>query len=182
MVHGNQETRSIEMKALKRFDTIFDRMIRILFHVASGLSLVIVFSTCTEILMRYFLNRPQIWAVEVTEYTMLYITFLGSAWLLREEGHVKMDILIVYLKPKSQALLNSITSVLGVMVCSVLVFFGIWRTWLHYQKGVTTFTAMEVLMWPILIVIPFGCLLLLIQFVRRAYASWKDFKSYKAVK
>jgi C4-dicarboxylate transporter DctQ subunit len=139
------------MKALKRFDTIFDRMIRILFHVASGLSLVIVFGTATEILMRYFLNRPQIWAVEVTEYTMLYITFLGSAWLLREEGHVKMDILI-------------------------------WRTWLHYQKGVTTFTAMEVLMWPILIVIPFGCLLLLIQFVRRAYAYWEDFKSYKAAK
>ncbi len=167
------------MKALKGFGTIFDRVIDIIFYVASGLGLVIFFSTCTEIFMRYFLNRPQIWSVEVTEYTMLYITFLGSTWLLREEGHVKMDILIMYLKPKSQALLNSITSILGVIVCSVLIFYGSWSTWLHYQKGLSTFSAMELPKWPFLIVIPFGSLLLFMQFVRRAYGYWEEFKSHK---
>jgi C4-dicarboxylate transporter DctQ subunit len=170
------------MKGLKKFDAIFDRMIMILFYVASGLSLVIAFATATEIFMRYFLNRPQIWAVEVTEYALLYITFLGSAWVLREEGHVKMDIVIMYLKPKSQALVNSITSMFGIIVCSIVTFYGAWSTWHHYQKGATTFSAMEVLKWPFLIVIPFGCLFLLIQFVRRAYTYWGEFKSYKAVK
>jgi C4-dicarboxylate transporter DctQ subunit len=168
------------MKALKGFGSIFDRAIDMMFYMASGLNLIICFSVCTELFMRYFFNRPQIWAVEVTEYAMLYITFLGTAWLLREEGHVRLDMLLMFLKPRSQALLNSITSVLGVIVCSVLVFFGIWSTWLHYQKGLTTFSAMELLKWPFLIVIPFGSLLLLIQFVRSVYAYWKKFKSYEA--
>jgi len=168
-----------EVKFLTKFNSIFDRAIDMIFYVASGLNLVICFSVCTELFMRYFFNRPQIWAVEVTEYAMLYITFLGAAWLLKEEGHVRLDILFMFLKPKSQALLNSITSILGVIVCSVLVFFGIWSTWLHYQKGLTTFSAMELLKWPFLIVIPFGSLLLLIQFIRSAFCYWEKFKSYK---
>jgi len=169
------------MKVLTRFSSIFDRAIDVMFYVASGLSLVIFFSTCTELFMRYFFNRPQIWSVEMTEYAMLYITFLGSAWLLREDGHVRIDLLLSFLNPKSQALLNSITSVFGVIVCSVLVFFGTWSTWLHCRKGLTTFSAMELLKWPFLIVIPFGGLVLLIQFVRSVFAYWEKFKSSKAV-
>ena len=172
----------VDMKVLTRFNSIFDRAIDMMFYVASGSSLVIFFSTCTEIFMRYFFNRPQIWSVEVTEYAMLYITFLGASWLLREEGHVRIDLLVTFLKPKSQALLNSITSILGGIVCSALVFYGSWSTWLHYQKGLYTFSAMELLKWPFIIVIPFGSLLLLIQFARSAYAYWEKFKSYEAAK
>lgn len=169
------------MKALTRFNSFFDRAIDTMFYMATGMTLVIFFSVCIELFMRNFLNRPQIWSVEVTEYAMLYITFLGGAWLLREEGHVRVDILLVLINPKTQALLNGITSILGVIVCSVLVFYGTWSTWLHYQKVLYTFTAMELLKWPFLIVIPFGSLLLLIQFVRSAYAYWGKFKSYKEV-
>jgi TRAP-type C4-dicarboxylate transport system permease small subunit len=167
------------MKGIARFNTIFDRVIDIMFYAASGLSLVIFCSVCTELFMRNLFNRPQIWSVEVTEYAMLYLTFLGTAWLLREEGHVRLDILFVLLKPPSQILLNSVTSIFGAIVCSVLTFYGTWSTWLHYQKGLHTFSAMELLKWPFLIVIPFGSLLLLIQFVRSAFAYWEEFKSYK---
>jgi C4-dicarboxylate transporter DctQ subunit len=175
MVHQNE----VEMKVLTRFNSFFDQAIKLMFYVASGLSFVIFSSTCIELFMRNLFNCPQIWSVEVTEYAMLYITFLGTAWLLREEGHVRVDILVLLLKPKTQALLNSITSILGLIPCSVLVFYGTWSTWLHYQKVLYTFTAMELLKWPFLIVIPFGGLMLLTQFVRRAYAYWKEFKSYK---
>jgi len=167
------------MKVLTRLNSIFDRAINVMFYMATGMTLVIFFSVCTELFMRNFFNRPQIWSVEVTEYAMLYITFLGTAWLLREEGHVSVDILLVLLKPKSHALLNSITSILGVIVCSVLTFYGAWSTWLHYQKGLYTFSAMEPLKWPFLIVIPFGSLLLLIQFARSSHAYWEKFKSYE---
>jgi len=66
------------MKALKRFNSVFDRMVDIMFYAASGLGSVIFFSVCIELFMRNLFNRPQIWSVEVTEYAMLYITF----WVL----------------------------------------------------------------------------------------------------
>ncbi len=165
------------MKASKKFSELFDRTLDIVFYVAAAMSLVIFFSICVEIFMRYFLNRPQIWPVEITEYAMLYLTFLGSAWLLREEGHVKLDILFFLLKPRTQALLSSMTSVLGIIVCAVLLFYGTWSTWNHFEKGLRTFSAMEIHKWPFLLIIPFGSLLLLIQFMRRTANYWQKFKS-----
>ena len=70
MVNQNE----VEMKVLTRFNSFFDRAIDVMFYVATGMTLVIFFSVCIELFMRNFFNRPQIWSVEVTEYTMLYIT------------------------------------------------------------------------------------------------------------
>lgn len=168
----------MKMKGLSQFSAFFDRVLNLMFYIASGISLVIFFSVCTELFMRNFLNRPQIWSVEVTEYSMLYITFLGAAWLLREEGHVSLDVVDVLVKPRTRALLNSATSIIGLIVCLVLLFFGTWSTWIHYEQGLETFSAMELLKWPFLLVIPLGSLLLVIQFSRRAYGHWVRFRSY----
>ena len=168
----------MKVKRLKRFSVFFDRVLNLLFYVASGITLVIFFSVCTELLMRNFFNRPQIWSVEVTEYAMLYITFLGAAWLLREEGHVSLDIVDVFVTPRTRALLDSATSIIGLIICLVLLFFGAWSTWIHYQQGLETFSAMELRKWPFLLVIPMGSFLLVIQFLRRAYGYWVRFRSY----
>jgi C4-dicarboxylate transporter DctQ subunit len=167
----------VKVKVLTRFNAIFDRVIDTMFYVACGLTVVLFLSVCAELFMRNLFNRPQIWSVEVSEYAMLYITFLGAAWLLREEGHVRVDIVLDLLKPRSQSLVNGITFLFGIIVCSVLAFYGTWITWLHYQKGLHTFTALKLLKWPFLSVIPFGSLMLIIQFIRSAHRYWKSFKS-----
>jgi hypothetical protein len=59
------------------------------------------------------------------------------------------------------------------------VYYGTWSTWLHYQKGLYTFTALELLKWPFLAIIPLGSFFVLIQFIRSAYRYWKSFKSYE---
>lgn len=161
------------MKLLGRAAATFDHALNILLYAAAGLILVCLVAVCTEVLMRYFLNRPLIWVVEVTEYTILYTTFLAAARLLKEEGHVKIELVVDALKPRAQALLNAITSMLGIVVCLVLVFFGTWSTVVHFREDIPTFTAMEIPKWPFLMIIPFGSFLLLIQFVRRAYEYWE---------
>ena len=161
------------MKLLRKAGALFDCAVNILLYAAAGMILICLVAVCTEVLMRYFLNRPLIWVVEVTEYSILYTTFLAAAYLLKEEGHVKIELVVDALKPRAQALLNAITSMLGIVVCLVLGFFGTSSTIVHFQQGIPTFTAMEIPKWPFLMVIPFGSFLLLIQFVRRAYGYWE---------
>lgn len=157
--------------------SVFDRVLKTMFYLASLLNVVIFFSTCTELFLRYFFNLPQIWAVEVTEYAMLYMTFLGAAWLLKEDRHVKIDLLFAFIRPRTQALLNAVSALLGAVVCVVLLSYGSWSTWHHYVKGLTTFSAMQPLKWPFLVVIPFGSLLLLVQFLRNANIQWGRYRS-----
>lgn len=127
----------------------------------------IMTSVGLEVIMRYFFNRPLIWVTEITECLLLYITFLGSAWLLREEGHVRVDIFINRLKPNTVAFLSTINSIIGVFISGTLTVYGTRVTWDYFQRGMYTPTAMELPLYAILLIIPIGSFMLLVQFLRR---------------
>ena len=152
---------------MKRLLDIFDRTLNIMTFLAGMLLIFIMLSVCMEVILRSFFNRPQIWVTEVTECLLLYITFLGTAWLLREEGHVKVDVILNRLKPQTTAFLGIISSIIGVLVSITLTIYGFSVTWNYFQRGIYTPTALELPVSAILLIIPIGSLMLFIQFIRR---------------
>ncbi len=164
------------MKLLQQFGAIFDRTNGILVFLAALFLAFITLSVSTEIVMRYFLNRSIIWVVEISEYSILWVVFLSTAWVLRNEGHVKMDLVLSRLKPRNQTLLNIITSVVGAIVCFILVWYGAGVTLDHFLRGAGKLRMIEVPAAAIMVIIPTGCFLLFLQFLRRAYGylrSWR---------
>ena len=130
-----------------------------------------------EVVMRYFFNRPLLWVVEVTGLTLLYITFLVAAWVLRREQHVKMDMVLSRLSPRTQAILNIITSTLSAVIFLAITWYGAWATWEHFKAGYYTSTTMEIPYVYVLIIIPIGSLLLFIQFLRRIHGHIRSFRA-----
>ena len=168
------------MNLLARIETIYDRFIGLLARCGSFLFLGVMLIVCFEIFMRYFLNRPQTWVVEIAEFSLLFITFLSITWLLREEAHVKIEMLFGFLSSKNQSLLNFITSIIGSATCLVLAVYGAQATWIAFELGRTTRTAMMVKQWPLLMIMPIGFFLLFIQFLRRTrdyYKKWNKLRS-----
>ena len=133
-----------------------------------------------QVIMRYFFKSPIIWVSEVIESLLLYITFLGSAWLLREEGHVKVDLILNMLRPKTVALFGIVSSIIGIFVSVVLSLYGSRLTWDHFERGIYTPTVMELPIFLILLIIPIGSYMLIIQFVRRAAKFITQFRLEKA--
>jgi C4-dicarboxylate transporter DctQ subunit len=157
----------------------FDHALNSSAYVASLLILIAWVIVCSEIVMRYFFKNPLTWAVEFTEYIMLYATFLGSAWLLRAEEHVNINLVFEKLNPRTQAIISFVTSILGMIACSIIVWYGAESTLTHYRDGMRTFTAMILLKWPFIIIIPFGSFLLAVQFARRAYGCWEKMMGFQ---
>ena len=131
-------------------------------------------AVCWEVFTRYFLGRGTIWVIEMSEYTMLYMTFLGTAWLLRNEGHVEMDIVMVLLSHRTQQILKGTTSTLSGLVCLLLAWSGAQVTWDHLQRGLHRPTLLEPPDFPLFVIIPIGFFLLFIQFMRRAHGFLID--------
>ncbi|MEJ2726617.1 MAG: TRAP transporter small permease subunit [Deltaproteobacteria bacterium] len=154
---------------MKRLMAWFDRVIDGMIFLAGLILVFIMLSVCMEVILRYFLNRPQMWVTEVTEVLLLYITFLGTTWLLRQEGHVKVDIILNRLKPKAIALMGIVTSAIGIFVSITLTVSGFQLTWDYLQRGIYTPTAMEIPVSIIIVIIPVGSLMLLVQFIRRGW-------------
>lgn len=157
------------MKLLKRVTSIFDQGNNVLAFFASILIIVMMLIVVYEIFIRRFLNSPTIWTAEVTRYILLWITFLSAAWLLREEGHVKMDILLDRLNPRAQSILNIITSSICTIICLIITWYAGKVTWDQLQSGFLMPGLWSPPKWPIMAIIPVGFFLLFVQFMRRTY-------------
>ncbi len=159
----------------RRFIAVFDRTIDSLAYLADVLIICLMLAVGVGIVMR-LIGIPVLGLFEITEYSLLFITFLGAAWLLKKEGHVKMDILLSRLSAKDQALMNIITSIVGAIICLAVVWYGVRVTWESFQTGYFTVSYLKILRAPILAVIPVGGCLLFVQFLRRTYGfleSWR---------
>ena len=159
------------MKLLNKAGSIFDRVISRLAVVAGVLVIFMLSAVLYEVVCRYFFGRAVLWTYEIIEFTMLFITFLATTWLLKKEGHVKIDLVLQRLKPKSQAVLNVTTSIICAIAFLIIVVFSAMTTWESAQLGYFTPTELKIPQHFVLFIIPVGSFLLFIQFLRRAYLN-----------
>ena len=146
----------------------------------AGLLLIfLMISVTLDVVLRYFFGRPTSWVVETAGYSLLFIPFLVAAWVQRGEDHVTMDLVLHSLSPKTQSLVNTITSFVSAVICFLLTWHGIRMTVYFFKLSYKTPT---VLMLPksILIAIIFvGSFFLCIQFLIRTYSqlmTWRQLR------
>lgn len=159
------------MKVRRGIIAFFDRVIDLSALLAVALGAFLMLGICAEITARNLTRWSLPWMFELTEYSLLFMTFLGTARLLKTEGHVKMDIVFVRLKPRAQVWLNIITSIICAIVCLALTWYGIRTTGFFLQTGAPYSSVLEPPMWIIVSVVPLGFFLLSIQFLRRTYGN-----------
>ncbi len=162
------------MKLLTKVATIFDRTVDLLSNLASIILIFMMLAVGADVVMRYFFSRPMVWLNEVVGALLLYFTFLVATWVLRREGHVRMDLVVRRLSPRVQTILDIIASILGVIISLVLMWFGAQVTLEHWQKGLYIPTQLDIPNAYILVIIPIGSFLLFVQFLRRTYRCLKS--------
>ena len=129
-----------------------------------------------EVFMRYVVRKPPPWAWEICEVMLCLITFLGAAWLLRRKGHVSVDIVISRLGEKARTASAILTSLLGMVICLLITLAGIWITIDHFRAGITVPGYLDIPKAPFLLIIPLGCFMLTIEFLRQMIQGIKKLK------
>ena len=132
---------------------------------------LITLAICWEIFARWTLNINNPWLVELSEITLLYITFFGAAWVLGNDKHVAIDLIIERISGVTQRWLHLVLSLLAAVTCFTLVWFGILVALDQFQNEIREPTIMAPQSFWITLVIPFGFLLLGVQFLRRGVRS-----------
>lgn len=165
------------MKRSPKIIVIFDRILDGAAVLAGSMLMFAMLSMVAEVIMRYYFHSPLVWVVEVSESILLFVAFLGAAWLLRGEGHVRVDLVLNFLPPKTRTMLDIFTSILAAFCCAVVVWYGVATTWDSFQRGAFNPTVLEIPSACVLFIIPVGAFLLLIQCLRWSYGSLKRLKA-----
>ncbi|MGI9337589.1 MAG: TRAP transporter small permease subunit [Gammaproteobacteria bacterium] len=122
-----------------------------------------VFVFYYEVIARYVFNSPTVWAHEsmFLMFGMQYL--LAGGFCLRENAHVRVDVLYMHLPPKWKAVANMATSMFFFVFAAVLMITG----WIFfrdsYSIGQVSHTEWQIAHWPIKFALPLGGLLLLLQ-------------------
>jgi TRAP-type C4-dicarboxylate transport system permease small subunit len=150
---------------------LLDRILTGMAALAGLFLLFIAFSISYSIFTRA-LNLPSpVWTVQFNEYSLLWMTFLGSAWVLSRRKHVAVDVFTSHLGPERRRIAEVVHSLLGMAVCAVLCWQSSLMTLNLFERGVTDVQAVDMPKSLILVVIPAGFLVLTAQFLRNLTAS-----------
>jgi len=79
---------------------------------------ILAFVVAFEVVARYFLNRPTIWAYDLSLFLFGYIAALGGAYAQQKRAHINVDILYLSVSPRTRSLFN--------LFSFTLAFFFVW--------------------------------------------------------
>jgi len=127
-----------------------------LIYILTGLMLF-------AIVMRHFLNLPNIWSFEVCQFIYGAFFILAGGYALRHRLHVTMDILYNRFSLRGQAIIDLVTSIFFFIFVGLIVWTGWEGGWRSLQIREATDSAWGPPVYPIKLVIPVGGFLLLIQ-------------------
>ena len=110
---------------------------------AAACIIFMMLAICYSVFMRYLWDKPVPSVLEISSYLMLYITFLGTAWLQRQEGHVEVDLFLGNANQRTRAGFKAITYLGGAAVGFILAWKGSLVTIDYFRRGVTLMGILE---------------------------------------
>jgi TRAP-type C4-dicarboxylate transport system permease small subunit len=91
-----------------------------------GAALAVVFVLIVvAVTMRALRIGEPDWILPTTEYAMLFIGTLGAPWLLRERGHIVIDVVRLSVSPATRRVMAKIVAVCSTVLFVLLVYFAV---------------------------------------------------------
>ncbi len=152
---------------MSRLGVAHGALVRALGYAAGIAIAVLAIAITTDVVIRNcgIGNFP--WLLEVSEYVLIVATFLAAPWVLRENAHVSVDLLLTGLPPAARRILNGISNLVGMAICAVLTWYALRVTRDGIERGDMIFKELVVPEWPFLAVVAFAGGLLVVEFARR---------------
>jgi len=101
-----------------------------------------------------------------TEYALLMVPCLGAPWLVREKGHIYIEILLMYLSPRRRRALMWLIGVVCVAVCAVLAWYGLQVTVQDFVLGEKDVRSLDMPRWMVVGFIPVSFAMMAVEFLR----------------
>ncbi|MCK0167006.1 TRAP transporter small permease [Jannaschia sp. S6380] len=144
-------------------------------NLASGVTIfALVLLAIANVLLRKLLNMPIPGYIDWTEQFMAVFAFLGLAYVQREGGHIRMDLIVGRLRRRMLWLFEFLSVVFMLLVTTALIY----GTWFHFLRSFdwnapnwSTDSSIDIALplWPAKMAVPVA---LVILWLRLALQIW----------
>ena len=168
-------------KRENRIRTFIERVISASAMIAGIMVLMTLVLVVVEIFRRYLFGSSSSWAADlISEFVLVYITFLPAAWILLQEGHVRVEIVTSLLRPKQRKLMNMFTLMAAFIYSVVLTWQGWLMAWTSLEMGHVFSTAAPLPKFPAYVVIPIGGFFLSLGYILKIVETLFPYRTNKS--
>lgn len=144
------------------------RLIDLMALVAAAMLVWSMVAILVSVAMRNLGLQPFAWLFTSTEYAMLYITMLGAPWLVRERGHVHIELVTAALPEGLRRALSRAVAALCVAICLYLAWRGLLLVQTNIARNDYDVRAYFFPRWLLTVAFPVSFALMAVEFARFA--------------
>ena len=163
---------------MEKIEQIFTAVTRTMDQFAGliilpAISVVVI----VDVFLRYIFNDPFIWSLEFNEWMLLLVFIFAIPECTRQNGHIRMELVISSLPPRMQALLDTVY-----VAAAIWLFFLLgrhaWEEFLFDYKLDRITEYVQLPIWLHHLLIMGMCIILIIYFALRLVATLLGAKEF----
>lgn len=110
------------LTVLRFYCSLVDRIVGFSGKAVAWLMPVLAFVVVAEVFSRYVLDKPTIWAYDLSLFLFGYIAALGGAYAQQRRAHINVDIVYLKVSANTRRIFDLISYSLTIFFLAVLVY------------------------------------------------------------
>lgn len=151
---------------MKQLVRLYDLVLYAMAFVAGAMLVWLMVAVVVAVLMRNGGMQPFAWLFTSTEYALLYMTMLGAPWLVREKGHVHIELVTAMLPAWLRRIVSRGVALACVIVAAILAWEGYDLVSTNIARGDYDVRAYYFPRWILTISFPVSFALMMVEFSR----------------
>lgn len=148
---------------MNRFVSVIDTLNGWIGILVSLLTLPMIAVILLEVLLRYLFNAPTIWALESAQIMFGFMFLLGAGYTLREDGHVRVEIAYMYVRPRTVSAMKIFALFFVFFYCAIVLYYGAEKAFEAISIEEQRFSVWSPYIYPVISMIPVAALLMILQ-------------------
>ena len=142
-----------------------DRISYLLGRISEVVVVLLIASMLYEVVARYVFGAPTLWAFDIAYMSTGALFVLGAAQTLRQDAHVRIDVLSSRFSPRVRGMIDGVAFLLVLCpIFAMLAKIAGQKAWRAFISGeVETVSPWAPLMWPFYSVLAIGLAALALQ-------------------
>lgn len=149
---------------MKRILTIIDSVSEWSGRLISVFAFLLTFFLLYDVIARFAFNAPTIWCHELALHCFGAYAVLSGAYVIRHNGHVKIDLIYNLFSRRGRAIIDCFTYPFFFLFIGLLFWYGL-------QIGIRSFELNQTVspspfaspLWPVKLTVPLAAFLMLLQ-------------------
>ena len=161
------------------------RFLRALNRDAERWAMLVFYTFCCivivqEVLRRFVLNYSSAWGEEAARYAFIYLGWIGAAYAVRERAHIRFDILVGRVGPRTKSALYIFAELATIVFAIIALYWSMHTIRQLLQFGGTTPVLRVNKVW-FEAAVPIGFALIVLRSTQAIVRDWCDLRAGRSV-